>query len=60
MNNEMVKNTYLSTTNLKNKLSQQEKQRQHHGYREHSDGCQIGEGCGGTGEEVRGLKSTNR
>ena len=46
--------------NVKNKLSKQEKQRQHHGYREHSDGCQIGEGCGGTGEEVRGLKSTNR
>ena len=27
---------------------------------EHFDGCQMGGGCGGMGEEVRGLRSTNR
>ena len=46
--------------NLKNKLSKQKEQRQNHGYREHFDGCQIGKRFGGAGEEVRGLRSTNR
>ena len=46
--------------NLKYKLRKQEEQRQNHGYRECFDGCQMGEGCGGMGEEVRGLRSTNR
>ena len=46
--------------NLKNKLSKQEEQRQNHGYGECFDGCQIGGGYGGKGEEVRGLRSTNR
>ena len=45
--------------NLKNKLSKQE-QRQNHGYREHFDGCPMGGGCSGMGEEERGLRSTNR
>ena len=45
--------------NLKNKLSKQEEQRQNHGYGEYFDGCQMGRGCGGTGEDVRGLRSTN-
>ena len=54
----MAKNTNLSIIESKN-LSTQE-QRQHHGYRECFDGCQIGGGFGGKGEEVRGLRSTNR
>ena len=29
-------------------------------YGESFDGCQMGEGCGGMGEEVRGLRSTNK
>ena len=45
--------------NLKKQLSKQE-QRQNHGYREHFDGWQMGRGCGGIGEEVSGLRSTNR
>ena len=55
----MANNTYLSTIESKNKLSKQE-QRQNHGYRECFDGCQMGGGCRGIGEEVRGLRSTNR
>ena len=44
---------------LKNKLSEKE-QRQNHGYGECFNGCQMGEGYGGMGEEVRVLRSTNR
>ena len=42
------------------KLSKQKEQRQNRGHGEHSDGCQMGGECGGMGEEVRGLRSTNR
>ena len=59
MNNKMAINTYQQL-NLKNKLSKQDKKRQNRGYREHFDGCQVGEGCGGMDEEVRGLRSTNK
>ena len=59
MSDKMTTNTYLSTTESKNKLSKQE-QRQNHGYREHFGGCQMGRGCEGMGEEVKGLRSTNR
>ena len=55
----MAKNTYLSRIDLKNKLSKQEEQGQNHGYREHFDGCQMGWGCRGMGEEMRGLRRTN-
>ena len=61
MNNN-GKNTHLSIIESK-KLSNQEEQRQNHGYGEHFDGCQIGGGywgCRGKSEEVRGLRSTNR
>ena len=58
MNNKMTKNIYQQL-NLKNKLSKQE-QRENHGYGEHFDGCQMGGGLGRMGEEVRGLRSTNR
>ena len=46
--------------NLKNKLSKQEEQSQNHGYGERFDGGQMGGGYDGMGEEVRGLRSTNR
>ena len=59
MNNKMAVNTYLSTIESK-KLSKQEEQRQNHGYRESFDGCLMGGKCEGMGEQVRGLRSTNR
>ena len=58
MSNKRAINTY-EQLNLKNKLSQQE-QRQNHGYGECFDGCEMGGACGGMGEEVRGLRNTNR
>ena len=50
MNNRMAKNTNLATV---------ESKKQNHGCRARFDGCQTG-GWWGTGEEVRGLRSTNR
>ena len=41
--------------NRKNKLSQEEEQRQNLGYSERFDGWQMGEGCSGLGEKVRGM-----
>ena len=55
MNNKMAKITNLSTIESKNnKLSKQEEQRQNHGYRDHIDGRQMGEGFREMGKEVRG------
>ena len=59
MNNKMATNTYLSTIESKNKLSQEE-HRQNHVYGEGFDGCQVGGLYGGMGEEVRELKRTDR
>ena len=59
MNNKMAKIHIHQQLNLKNKLSKQEEHRQNHGYGEYFDGCQMGEGCRGIGEEVRGLRSIN-
>ena len=56
----MAKIRIYQQLNLKNKLSKQEEQRQNHGYGERFDGCQMGGRCGRMGEEVRGLRSTNR
>ena len=42
----MTKNANLSTTDLRNKLSKQEEQRQNYGYGECFDGCQMGWGLG--------------
>ena len=42
MKNKMAINMYLSTIESKNKLSEQEEQKQNHGYRECFDGCQMG------------------
>ena len=58
MNNKMAKIHIYQQLHLKNKLSKQE-QRQNHGHGEHFDGCQMGQGCGGMSEEVRGLRNTN-
>ena len=60
MNNKMAKIHIYQQLNLKNKLSKQEEQRQIHGYGESFNGCQMGGVCRGMGEEVRGLRSTNR
>ena len=62
MSNKMAKNTKLSTIESKKiaKLSKQEEQRWNHGYRECFDGCQMGRGYGGMGEQVRRLRSTNK
>ena len=60
MNKKMAKIHIDQQLNLKNKLSKQEEQRQNHGYRKHFDGCQMGGSLRGMGEEVRGLRSTNR
>ena len=59
MNNKMAINTYLSTIESE-KLSKQEEQRQNHGNQIHFDGYQTGGGCREMGEEVMGLRSTNR
>ena len=57
----MFKDANLSIIESQNKLSKQEEQRQNHGHRERFDGCQMGRGCRGrVGEEVRGIRSTNR
>ena len=58
MNNKMEKIQIYQQLNLKNKVRKQE-QRQNNGYGEHFDGCQMGAGCRGKGEEVRGLRSAN-
>ena len=60
MKNQMAKIHTYQQLNLKNKLSKQEEQRQDHRYGEGFDGCQMGGGCKGMGEEVKGLISTNR
>ena len=56
----MATNTNLSTIESKKQTRQTRRQRQNHGYEEHFDGCQMGEGCGGMGEEVRRLRSMTR
>ena len=55
----MAKNTNLSTIESK-KQTKQTKRTENHGYRECFHGCQMGGECGGMGEEMRGLRSTNR
>ena len=59
MNNKMAINIYLSTMNLKNKLSKQAEQTQNHNYRESFDGSQMEGEMVGIGEKVKGLRSTN-
>ena len=60
MKNKTAINTYLSIIESK-KQTKQTRRRQKHGYdRESFDGCQIEGEYGGMGEDVRGLRSTNR
>ena len=58
MNNKMAINIYLSTIESK----KQTKQTRTETIRvtKYFDGCQIGRGCRGMGEEVKGLRITNR
>ena len=58
MNNKMTVNTYLSKIESK-KQAKQEELRQNHGYRECFEGASWDGGVG-VGEQVRGLRSTNR
>ena len=51
MNDKMAINTYYEQLNLKNKLSEQEEQRQNHGYREH---LIVARWEDGVGEWVKG------
>ena len=60
MNNKMAINAYLSIIESKNKISQQAEQKQNHRYKEHFYGFWIGGGCGGIGEGMRVLRSTNQ
>ena len=60
MNNKMAISSIYQQWNIKkSKLSKQEERRENHEYNECFDGCHVGGGCQGMGEEVRGL-STNR
>ena len=59
MNIKKATNSHYQQLNVTNKLSKQE-QRQYHGYIEHFHGCHMGGGSEGMGEEVRGVRSTNR
>ena len=57
MNNKMAKIHIYQQLNLKNKVNEQAEQRQNHGYiLMVANERQFGE----MGEEVRGLRSTNR
>ena len=58
MDNKVAITTYLSTIESK----KQTKQTRTETIRvtKYFDGCQIGRGCRGMGEEVRGLGSTSR
>ena len=60
MNNKMAKIHIYQQLNLKNNLSKQEEQRQNHGYGEPFHSCQLGGGWERMGEEVKGLRSTNK
>ena len=59
MYNKMAINTYVPKMEFE-KQTTQTKRTENHGYRECFHGCQMGGECGGMGEEMRGLRSTNR
>ena len=54
MNNKMAINTYLSTIESKKQTEQTRTETESQIWRAFRDGCQMGGGCGGMGEEVRG------
>ena len=60
MNNQVEKIQIYQQLNLKDKLSEQEEQKQNHRYGECFDGCQMEGECGGMSEEVRRLMSIYR
>ena len=63
MNSKMTTNLQLSTTEPKNKnknnLSKQLEQEQNHRNGDHMEGYQEGQGRGGMGERVQGIRSIN-
>ena len=59
MNKKMAINTCLSTTESK-KQTKQTRVETDSWIRRAFDGCQMGEGYMGMGEEVRGLRNSNR
>ena len=50
----MTKNTYLSTIKSK-KQTKKTRGTETESWTQHFDGCQMGWGCRGMGEEMRGL-----
>ena len=60
MNNKMAIKTYLPTIESKKQTNQTRRTKQNHGYGERFDGCRMGRVYGEMGEEVRGLRNTNR
>ena len=60
MNNKMAKNTYPSKIESKKQTKQTRRTETEPWIWEHFDGCQMGGGHGGMGDEVRELRSTNR
>ena len=56
--NKMAKNTNLSTIESK-KQTKLRRRTETETWIWDFDGCQVGGGCSGMGEEVRGLRSTN-
>ena len=59
MNNKMVINTYLSTIESKKQTKQTRRTETESWIQRAFDSCQMGGRCGGMGEGVRGLRSTN-
>ena len=60
MNNKMAINTYLSTTESKKQTKQTRRTETESWIQRAFFGCPLGGECWGVGEEVRGLRSTNR
>ena len=60
MNNKMAINRYLSTVESKRQTKQTRRTETESWIRRAFDGYQMARGCWRMGEEVRGLRSTNR
>ena len=60
MNNKMVINTYLSTIESKKQTKQTRRTETESWTQRAFFMVPDGKGCGGIGEEARGLRSTNR
>ena len=55
----MAKNTCLSSVESKKQTKQTRRTETESWIQRVFDGCQMGEGCGGMGEEVKELRNTN-